>query len=215
MTTSFRAMGCEVVVSGAGRLELAAIERLFAERDAVFSRFRPESELLRVNAARTDLVVVSQTFARAAAVALDAAAATDGLVDPTLGRALTGAGYSRDFAELVPDPSPLGTGIPGRWRELRLAGRLLRRPPGVELDLNGVVKSLTVDDAAALLPGPGFVAAGGDLAVRGGAVVALPAGGAVKVVAGGLATSGTATRRWARGGRTAHHLIDPGTGLPA
>jgi thiamine biosynthesis lipoprotein len=37
--------------------------------------------------------------------------------------------------------------------------------------------------------------------------VALPAGGAIRVVAGGLATSGTASR----GG----HLVDPATGLPS
>ncbi len=215
MTESFRSMGCEVVVSGAGRLELAVIEQLFAERDAIFSRFRPDSELNRVNAAAGEVVVLSDTFALAVAVALEAAAQTDGLVDPTLGRAIVAAGYTHDFPGLVPDPSPPGRGSPGRWRELRLSGRLLRRPPGVELDLNGVVKGLTVDDAVALLPGPGFVAAGGDLAVRGGAVAGLPGGGAIDVVAGGLATSGTATRRWWRGGELQHHLIDPVSARPA
>ena len=33
--------------------------------------------------------------------------------------------------------------------------------------------------------------------------------------AGGIATSGTAARRWARGGRPVHHVVDPGTGRPA
>jgi thiamine biosynthesis lipoprotein len=31
---------------------------------------------------------------------------------------------------------------------------------------------------------------------------------------GGLATSTTLRRRWARGGRTVHHLLDPRTGRP-
>jgi thiamine biosynthesis lipoprotein ApbE len=208
-------MGCEVVVSGAGGRELAAIEQLFAERDAIFSRFRQHSELNRVNRAAPEVVVVSEPFALAVAVALEAAAQTDGLVDPTLGQAIVAAGYTRDFADLVPDLTPPELGSPGRWRELRLSGCVLRRPPGVELDLNGVVKGLTVDDAAALLPGNGFVAAGGDLAVRGGAVAGLPGGGAIDVVAGGLATSGTATRRWWRGGELQHHLIDPATARPA
>jgi thiamine biosynthesis lipoprotein len=95
----------------------------------------------------------------------------------------------------------------GRWRELVLAGRMLSRPPGLALDLNGVVKSLAVDEAAATLDAPGFVAVGGDLAVRGPVDVALPAGGAVRVVAGGLATSGTTSR--------GAHLVDPASGRPS
>jgi thiamine biosynthesis lipoprotein len=31
---------------------------------------------------------------------------------------------------------------------------------------------------------------------------------------GGLATSGTAARRWLRGGQLIHHLIDPRSGAP-
>ncbi|MDE3024579.1 MAG: FAD:protein FMN transferase [Acidobacteriota bacterium] len=91
--------------------------------------------------------------------------------------------------------------------EVRLRGGVLSRPPGVQLDLNGVVKALAVDEAAARLAGPGFVSCGGDLAVRGPVDVGLPGGGAVLVVEGGLATSGTATR-----GR---HLLDPRTGEPS
>jgi thiamine biosynthesis lipoprotein len=85
-----------------------------------------------------------------------------------------------------------------------LFGSMLSRPPGLTLDLNGVAKALAVDEAAASLDGRGFVSVGGDLAVRGPVDVALPAGGAIRVVAGGLATSGTATR--------GAHLVDPATG---
>jgi thiamine biosynthesis lipoprotein len=45
--------------------------------------------------------------------------------------------------------------------------------------------------------------------------VALPRGGAVRLVRGALATSGTDQRRWVRAGRDQHHLIDPRTGQPA
>src|SRR4029079_8637488 len=79
----FRSMGCEIVVGGAAASELRAIEQLFAERDRTFSRFRADSELSRLNATAAP-VVVSQEFASALSVALEAAAATDGLVDPTL-----------------------------------------------------------------------------------------------------------------------------------
>ena len=123
------------------------------------------------------MLTVSPLFARALAVALDMAAATEGLVDPTLC---------------------------ARWPQVVLSGSLLFRPPGLTLDLNGVVKALAVDAAAATLDGHGFVSVGGDLAVRGPVDVALPAGGAIRIVSGGLATSGTASR--------GAHLVDTATG---
>jgi thiamine biosynthesis lipoprotein len=84
------------------------------------------------------------------------------------------------------------------------------------LDLKGVVKGLTVDDAFALVASEdALVSAGGDLAARGGVDVGLPSGGAVRLVNGALATSGLVRRRWLRGGRWQHHLLDPRTGCPA
>jgi thiamine biosynthesis lipoprotein ApbE len=213
---TFRSMGCDVVVAGAGGPQLAAIRRLFCDRDQMFSRFRPESELCAVNRAAGVPTLVSPRFAAMLSCALAVARRTDGLVDPTVGRSLTALGYDRDFADLGDDPAPprAVSAAPG-WRSVELTGRLLRIPPGCELDLNGVVKSSAVDEAAALLPVDGYVSAGGDLAVRGPADVALPAGGAVRVVQGGIATAGMTRRRWRRGGRDCHHLIDPATGLPA
>jgi len=172
-----RAMGCDVVTAGGDPADVAAVLERWEQ---TFSLFRPDAELSRVNRSPARVLAVSPLFAHALEVALDAAADTGGLVDPTLGR---GAGA------------------------VLLSGRMLSRPPGLALDLNGVVKALAVDDAAATLDGPGFVSVGGDLAVRGPVDVALPGGGAVRVVEGGLATSGTATR-----GR---HLVDPGTGRPS
>ena len=208
-------MDVDVIAGGAGVAQAAAIEALFAERERVFSRFRPHSELALVNASRGPLVRVSALFARTLRAALDAAAATGGLVDPTLGAALEAAGYDRDFARVVPDASPTGPAVPGCRRSVRVLGRVVARPPRVRLDLNGVVKALAVDDALALFDGPGFVSAGGDVAVRGGAGVGLPRGGSVRVEDGGVATSGTTHRRWLRGGAVQHHLIDARTGRPA
>ena len=123
-------------------------------------------------------MIVSPLLATALDDALRAAAATDGLCDPTIAAALESAGYDRTFAEI--EPGPLGPAVPaGRWREIHLAGLLVRRPAGLRLDLNGVVKGRAVDDALALLEGDGFVSAGGDLATRGELVVALPAGDTV------------------------------------
>jgi FAD:protein FMN transferase len=208
-------MGCEVVVVGATVREQREIERLFAARERRFSRFIADSELSRVNRAAGRPVRVSPEFAELLVLALEAASQTDGLVDPTLGRAVEAAGYDRDFALLGDDPRPPGNAAPSALGSVRLAGRLLLLPAGTRLDLNGVVKGKTVDDALGLVGGGGFVSAGGDIAARGGAVVSVPGDAAVRLVAGALATSGQDRRRWLRGGEPQHHLIDPRTGRPA
>ena len=172
--TRFRARGCDVVGAGG---DVARVAAVLERWEAAFSLFRPESELSRVNQSPARVLAVSSLFARALESALDVAAATEGLVDPTLR---------------------------GRWPEVILFGWMLSRPPGVTLDLNGVVKALAVDEAAATLDGLGFVSVGGDLAVRGPVDVALPGDGAIRVVSGGLATSGTASR--------GAHLVDTATG---
>lgn len=211
----FDAMGCEVVVGGATAAELHRVEELFDERDRMFSRFRSDSELSSVNRSTGFVVPVSAPFAAMVEVALGAAVRTGGAVDPTLGEAIEAAGYDRDFAHLEPS-EPARPGARGRWRAVWTAGRFLFRPDGLRLDLNGVVKGKTVDDALQLIArGACFVSAGGDLATRGPLDVALPGGGAVRVLAGGLATSGSARRRWLRDGVWQHHLIDPRTGRPA
>jgi thiamine biosynthesis lipoprotein len=172
----FRAMGCDVVVAGAGP---DAVARVFERYERAFSLFRPKSELSRVNASVRARVAVSPFFAAVLERALAAADETDGLVDPTLA---------------------------GRVDEVSLDGLVVRRPPGLALDLNGVAKALAVDEASRLVD-EGFVSVGGDLAARGPVDVALPAGGAVRVVRGGLATSGR--------GRNPDHLVDPRTGRPS
>ena len=208
-------MGCEMVVASRRAAETLAAERLLADWEQTFSRFRVDSELNRVNELAGMAVLVSELFAHVVEVALAVAEETGGLVDPTLGGALEDAGYVVDFDELVPDPSPAGPGSRGAWRSVTCRGRLLSFPARVRLDLNGVVKALAVDAAMALLRHGWFVSAGGDLAVCAPLVVELPAGGAVELRQGALATSGSVKRRWLRGGSVQHHLIDPRTGRPA
>jgi FAD:protein FMN transferase len=213
--TEFDAMGVRVRIGGATAVEAAAARDLFEEWEQTFSRFRPGSELGRINRHAHETVVVSPLFARVTRVALRAAAATTGRVDPTLGAAIEAAGYDRDIA-LLPDDAPAAEPPqPGCWKRLRLDGCLLYRPRGVLLDLNCVVKAMAVDEALSLLAGKGYVSAGGDLAVRGSLDVALPGGGAVAVHSSGVATSGSSRRRWMRGGEKHHHLLDPSTGRPA
>lgn len=211
----FRSMGCEVLVAGADDPQRRAIRRLFEERDARFSRFIPTSELCHVNRSAGRRVLVSPAFAEALYAALDACRQTDGVLDPTLGWALVSAGYDCDFEALAPSELPPGPAHPGRAGEVRTYGRLISAPPGVLLDLNGVVKAMAVDDGAELLSSGGWVSAGGDLAIASPTDIALPGGGAVRLERGALATSGSSRRRWVRDGIVQHHLIDARTGRPS
>ncbi len=211
----FQAMSCRILVAGAGCAEFAAVQQLFADRERTFSRFVATSELSLVNRAAGEPVIVSTPFARALDSALWAADETGGLVDPTIGAALTAAGYDRNLPDIERDGAPVHAGPLTSWRSLRRAGRLLQMPRGVSLDLNGVVKAMAVDAALALIAGDGWVSAGGDLATRGGVDVGLPGGGAIRVASGAIATSGSTHRAWQRAGRRVHHLIDPRTGLPS
>ena len=107
----FRALGTTAVVAvtdPAARDEAALMLALEVDAiDHACSRFRDDSELARVNAAPGEWVPVSLLFLAALDVALDAARTTDGLVDPTVGRAMRVLGYDRDFATVAADGGPL------------------------------------------------------------------------------------------------------------
>jgi thiamine biosynthesis lipoprotein len=239
--SSWQALGttAAIVVLGADAHDRArrAVAAELAEIDAACSRFRADSELTAVNAARGRRVDVSPTLFDALEVALRAAALTGGRVDPTVGGALVLAGYDRDFGRI--DRGPVrrlrATRVPG-WRvvELDRAARTVRVPDGVVLDLGATAKALAADRAAQrALAAAGatgvLVNLGGDIATAG----VPPAGGwpvrvtdshlagpdepgqTVTIGSGGLSTSSTTVRRWRRLGGEAHHIVDPSTGLPA
>ena len=104
---------------------------------------------------------------------------------------------------------------------------------GVELDLGATAKALAADRAAlaaSRAAGTGvLISLGGDVAVAGPAPApgwpvriaedhAAPLdapGPTVSIRSGGLATSGTAVRRWRAGDVELHHIVDPRTGRPA
>ena len=179
----------QLVVAGAARLEAARAEaaRLLAAVDLAYSRFRPDSDLVRANRAAGSWVDVHPLLAAALTAALAAAEDTDGLVDPTLGGALEALGYDRDFAQLpVPRPGPdddepqhpqqsgpaaiPGLVRPDAWREVDVDphGRV-RVPAGVVLDLGAVGKAFAADlvagSIARSIGADCVVSLGGDVAV--------------------------------------------------
>src|SRR6266567_3642229 len=177
----FRAMNTDVeavVVTGAPRATAATetLERaecLFHRTEATLSRFLPDSELCALNASAGRRFVASPVLFTAVAAAIDAAAATGGLFDPTILPALVAAGYDRSF-ELLPDGRPCQPVAPVRrstWSEIALdpATRSILIRPGSALDLGGIGKGFTLDSAAHLLGQYKNFAidAGGDMIVSG------------------------------------------------
>jgi FAD:protein FMN transferase len=208
----FRSMGCSIVLSD-NRAE-EPIRELFDERDKRFSRFVENSELKAVNGRPLGISIVSDDFAAMLDLALRAARATGGVVTPAVGAAVEAAGYDDDFGRLPSDGPPAAPVAVPDLDALALRGRVLLRVEPVVLDLNGVVKGKTVDDALAL-QGGGWVSAGGDIATTTPVEVRLPGGASILLREGGLATSSVDVRTWKRGGLAQHHLIDPTTGGPA
>jgi thiamine biosynthesis lipoprotein len=206
----------------------AAVRTIFEEWEGTLSRFRPESDLSRLNRQTGRLVAVSPLLGRVLGAALDAAQATDGLYDPTLLPHIVRLGYDRSF-ELLPPLNPSGTYAPrpgGGWRAVYLDSERLHvtMPAGVQVDLGGIAKGMAVDAALEHLReigiGNALVNAGGDLAVLGAppGLDAWPIAVAARTVplrCGAMATSGTARRRWRQGTQLRHHILDPRTGLPS
>jgi len=242
------ALGTTVVlcVSDPGALSEATrlLEQELAEIDSVASRFRPDSEVERLNARAGEWAVISPELHAALLVALQAARLSGGLVDPTLGDAMIAAGYDRDWAQLErAGLSRLSTPEPTRRRHSNWRGVAFVEqsdgsawaclPAGTKLDLGATAKAYAADRAAeriALATGSGtLVSLGGDIASAGAA----PQGGwrvrvtddhrsgpeapgqTVCIQGGALATSSITVRRWRGQAGTMHHILDPRTGLPA
>lgn len=240
---SFRAMGCDMFAAlgrdgAAPRARLARVPTWFAAWERRLSRFLPGSELCRLNERAGTVVPASPVLRAVLEVALEAARASDGLVTPTLLDNVEAAGYDRSFTTLA----PTGPALPPRapraqapagvdWHGIELDHRTgtIFLPRGMRVDLGGSAKGWAADRAAMLLSrqGPALLDAGGDIAATApppgapgwpvgvadprapGETLAL-----VCLVRGGLATSGRDRRRWQRGERWLHHLIDPRTGQP-
>jgi FAD:protein FMN transferase len=240
-TKSSRALGTTVVlaVTEATALDRAS-ELLAIELDAIdraCSRFRPDAELARLNARAGQATTVAPLLFEALETAVAAAEATNGLVDPTIGRTLRLSGYDSTFSVMrardgslrpsyVKDPD---------WRAIELDStvRSVRVASGVELDLGATAKALAADRAAHAIAGETgsgvLVSLGGDIAVgghppTGGWPIRVAedndalldaAGPLVAIAGGGVATSATTVRRWPTTDGELHHIVDPRTGRPA
>jgi FAD:protein FMN transferase len=228
-------MGTQVhlVVVGpgaAGALDWA--EARIQDLERRWSRFRPDSEISRLNAAGGKARLVSADTYNVIDQAVLAWEATAGSFDPTVLPTLRALGYDRSFDELgdctaVGEPAP----VPGCADIHRdPVTRLVELPPGTELDLGGIGKGAAADLVVGELLAAGAAGAcvsiGGDVRVEGtpptdrGWVIDVrdTAGCApacsISLASGAACTSTTRKRSWPTNAGVRHHLIDPRTGLP-
>ena len=233
----FRAMGsrCRVVAPDPQHAQEA--RRLVDELERCWTRFAPDSELSRVNAAAGDLCLISRELHLALSIAARAHELSRGLFDIRCLDAVERVGYDRSWEDQQ------GRHLP---RPARSAGctasaappsavELFDDPPAVlvttgqRLDLGGIGKGLAADLVVERLLAAGAdrvqVELGGDLRVAGDPWVGdrwtvevddalVPGRTALELDLDGgaaVATSSVLRRRWRRDGLTTHHIIDPRT----
>jgi thiamine biosynthesis lipoprotein len=249
---AFRAMGSDVrLLIGAKLLPSAPPPLAAADREKAYvhdfaarlSRFIPDSELSTLNHDPRITAPASPLLRAAVSAGTWAARRSDGLIDPTLVRALERSGYASSMDGIrpvsltealreAPERRPAAPDPDSPWREIVVddpAGTITR-PVGVMIDTGGTGKGLCADAVAHRLSAYRrfLVDCGGDIAVGGVGARLEPYEiaiehpltgepiGVIRVGRGGVATSGLNVRIWRdTNGRPAHHLLDPSTGRPA
>jgi len=214
----------------------AVVFEQLAKVDAAANRFLAGSEVSRLARGTGTPAAVSPLLAELIGVALAAAAATGGAVDPTLGGPLLDLGCP-DLAAAEPTGPTAGPDRPQpsvrrrtSWRDVRLDGRMVTLPAGTLLDLGATAKAHAADRCAVAVAdrfGCGaLVSLGGDLRAAGpppdgGWQVLVqdgpdePASQVRLAGAAAVATSSTLHRTWRQGGTVRHHVLDPATCRPA
>ncbi len=236
---SFRAFGSDCrVVSDLGTSSLERAAERAEDLEARWSRFRPDSEVSRCNAARGRPVPVSAATVDLIERANLAAARTEGRFNPLLLLDLIALGYDRDHSELPPssgtsaaEQSPAV--VDRRVETIDIGPDGVRVPAHAAFDPGGLGKGLAADLLLADLVDDGarwaFVSLGGDMRFGGtalaehGAPVAVEdpwnpgtSIGEVTVFGGGVASSSILRRTWSGSdGVDRHHVLDPTTRRPA
>jgi len=227
----FRVMASDahIIVVGAHDWLIADARKHLDHLEQRWSRFLPDSDVTRINAAAARPIVVDDDTLTLFDTMISAWQLTGGRYDPTVLPALIAAGYGAS----IEDGQRVTCLPPGELRVGGLAGvdidhdgRTISMPPGVMVDPGGIGKGLAADLTVTRLlaagAGGAMVSIGGDMAMSGTppsadgwhVTVEHPdaANGdlcTLAVSGGGVATSSTRSRTWRHDGRPRHHLIDP------
>lgn len=226
-----------VVVTPSAALADAALahaETRLAGLEARWSRFRPDSEISRLNRVAGRPAIVSADTRALLSRAVEGWERTAGRFDPTVLDALVALGYDRDFDEIPTAAGAAATpGAAPGCGGVVVDGFVgtVTVPRGVHLDAGGIGKGFAADLVAEELLGMGVdgacVNVGGDLRVVGDSPDGLGwtidvehplTGDSIEHVHcndGAVVTTCRTRRVWGPEGDRRHHLVDPGTGRSA
>lgn len=199
----------------------------FAQMENTFSRFLPQSELMRLNGNLHVEQVVSEAMAEVLELSLEYWRETDGLFEPRVFADMLASGYGGSFwsprqatSGSTPDPqryeAPLDRDIVLDTRKRTV---VLKRP----VDLSGIVKGYAVERTSIFLREAGFtdfvVDAGGDMYASGKnpdredwriSIEGIPEERLMlNMTDRSVATSGRTRRFWEKDGKMYHHIVDP------
>jgi len=235
----FRAMGCHVEIrletDADGQAILEALPERFDNLEDILSRFRPDSELMRLNARTDDWVAVSPILFDNIIAAKQGARLTEGRFNPLILLALINSGYDRSFEEPGHTSTVQAPIAVMDWRaiQIRQRSREVYLPAGSGIDLGGTAKGWTAQHLGDELAqyGPGLINIGGDIYAWGApqgqpgwqidlADASDPDGyrnlASLWLKDAAVATSGIDYRHWKdEQGQINHHIINPATGRPA
>lgn len=226
---------CEVLVEGGSAERAQALTAIAcgeARRiELRYSRYRDDSVLAELHAARGRRQRVDDETAQLLDYAAQCHALSGGLFDITSG--VLRHAWCFDGSGRLPEPALVRRLLAHvGWARVQWQRPWLTLPEGMEIDLGGIGKEYAVDRALALLrahtAAPVLVNFGGDLAVsgprHGGAAwqVGVERPGAehdaalvLELTHGALATSGDARRAIVVDGVRHGHVLDPRSGWPA
>ncbi|MCD1632712.1 FAD:protein FMN transferase [Martelella mediterranea] len=203
-------------------------DRLLAGIDRMMSPWRADSEITGFNTEKGETARISAETAFTAEAALAMASESDGWFDPTIGPIVARYGFGPIEGNVGPED-----GAAPRWRALVVEGdRLVKRAPGLTMDLCGIAKGRALDLMALELRKGGhedfLIAISGELLASGRHPEGRPwqvavedprieANGAFGVLGldnAAIATSGLRAQSYDLGGTRYSHIIDPYSARP-
>ncbi|MDD3487060.1 MAG: FAD:protein FMN transferase [Candidatus Moranbacteria bacterium] len=231
--SAFRALGTEILIQiavnasekeKAGK-DIEKAKEIYRQKEKIFSRFDPESEMSRLNQnlgvwqnASPDILYLSQRI-------LEYGKISGGLYDPRIVEILEKIGYDKDFRSLDfankksgADFDPINSDLA---EDLKIDGGKIFF--GRRMDFSGVAKGYITDCATKFLKESGwenFLAdSGGDMYAAGknaeGEDWKIEVEGAdpeklmLEISERGVATSGISRKKWEIAGKKYHHLVNP------
>jgi thiamine biosynthesis lipoprotein len=227
---------CEVLIESDDRRDARRVLAIVATEarriEAKFSRYRNDSIVSRINRCDGDVEVDDET-ARLLDYSGRLFELSGGKFDVTSG--VLRKAWSFDGSDRVPDSRAVEDARRHvGWQRVRWRSGKVALQPGMEIDFGGIAKEYAVDSSA-LLAASAFPALsclvnfGGDLAVsvprkgggswrvgieEAGSESGAATRGVLRLVRGGLATSGDARRFLLKDGVRYSHILDPATGWP-